>query len=90
MADKPCQHQDQIKEVTPSGDGCKECLQENMEWVALRLCLSCGHVGCCDSSAGKHARGHYESTNHPIIESYKAAAPGATEWRWCYIDNAYL
>ncbi len=90
MAESACTHQDQIKKVTPSGDGCVECLRDGTTWVALRLCLTCGHVGCCDSSVGKHARAHFEATKHPIIESYKSAADGGQEWRWCYIDNDYL
>lgn len=84
MAD--CTHSGSINDVKPkTPEGCEECLRNGTKWVQLRLCLGCGHVGCCDSSIGKHARKHYEETKHPIIEAY----PGK-EWRWCYIDGTYL
>ena len=67
--------------VTPNG--CEECLAEGSRWVHLRLCLDCGHVGCCDSSPNKHASAHYRATGHPVIRSYQ---PGET-WRWCYVDS---
>jgi len=85
-----CDHTDQIKEVKPSSDTCQECVAEGTHPVQLRLCLVCGHVGCCDSSVGRHARKHYEATRHPIIESFKSAPAGGTEWRYCYIDQEYL
>jgi uncharacterized UBP type Zn finger protein len=81
-----CEHVAQIQDVTPSGDGCKECLQLGDEWVHLRLCLSCGHVGCCDSSKNKHATKHFQRTEHAIIRSFE---PGET-WRWCYVDEVEL
>jgi uncharacterized UBP type Zn finger protein len=80
----PCEHVKQIRDVTPSGDGCKECLESGDEWVHLRLCLTCGHVGCCDSSKNKHATKHFEAVKHPIIRSFE---PGE-DWRWCYADRA--
>jgi len=83
---KDCSHTDQIKDVTPSGRGCVECLASGGQWVHLRLCLECGHVGCCDSSPGKHATAHYHSTQHPIIRSFE---PGET-WGWCYPDQVML
>jgi uncharacterized UBP type Zn finger protein len=91
MADEKsaCTHLDQIKEVKPDGDTCGDCVKAGTKPVALRMCLTCGHVGCCDSSVGQHARKHYEETKHPIMESFKSA-PGGTEWRWCYIDQDYL
>ncbi len=70
-----------IEAKTP--DGCEECLQMGSDWVHLRLCLSCGHVGCCDNSPNKHATKHFKSTKHPIIRSFE---PGET-WEWCYVDN---
>src|SRR5919108_1582775 len=70
-----------IKAKTP--DGCEECLQMGSDWVHLRLCLSCGHVGCCDNSPNKHATKHFKSTKHPIIRSFE---PGET-WEWCYVHN---
>jgi uncharacterized UBP type Zn finger protein len=90
MADPKCSHLDQIKKVTPTGETCGECVKEGTKPVALRLCLSCGNVGCCDSSIGQHARKHFKATNHPIIESFKSATGNGEEWRYCYIDNAYV
>lgn len=76
-----------IRDVTPSGDGCKECLEMGDSWVHLRLCLTCGYVGCCDDSknkhATKHATKHARATDHPIIQSFE---PGE-DWRWCYVDE---
>ena len=67
-------------------DGCEECLQMGSDWVHLRLCLTCGHVGCCDNSPNKHATKHFKSTKHPIIRSFE---PGET-WEWCYVDNILI
>ncbi len=78
-----CKHLDQVRNVkarTPKG--CEECLKANMQWVHLRLCLSCGHVGCCDSSPGKHATQHFHQTQHPIMRSFD---PGE-DWGWCFVD----
>ena len=66
---------------TPTG--CEECLRDGTEWVHLRLCMSCGHVGCCDSSTYKHGTGHYEETGHAVMRSFE---PGEA-WRWCFIDE---
>jgi uncharacterized UBP type Zn finger protein len=81
-----CQHLDQIQDVKPNTQGCQECLETGGRWVSLRLCLSCGHVGCCDASPGKHATQHYKQTGHPIIQ----AIEGWENWRWCYVDKALL
>jgi monovalent cation/hydrogen antiporter len=70
-----------VRPNTP--DGCEECLRDGTRWVHLRLCLTCGHVGCCDSSPQRHATGHYQETEHPVIRSFE---PGES-WRWCYIDE---
>ena len=78
-----CTHLDQAHDVTPSGDGCKECLEMGSRWVHLRMCLSCGHVGCCDSSPNKHATAHFRSTSHPLVQSRE---PGESWW-WCYVDE---
>ena len=67
--------------VTP--EGCAECLATGQGWVNLRICLACGHVGCCDSSPGKHAAAHFEQTGHPVMRSFE---PGE-EWRWCFPDK---
>ena len=69
--------------VRPSGKGCKECLETGDEWVHLRLCMTCGHVGCCDSSPNKHATRHYRHTKHPTIKSFE---PGE-DWAYCYPDE---
>jgi len=81
-----CSHLDQIRPVLPSAPGCEECLKLGDKWVHLRMCMICGHVGCCDSSKNKHASGHFRETSHPIIKSFEA---GET-WGWCYPDGAYL
>ena len=82
MAER-CAHLSQVREVKPSGKGCKECLEMGDDWVTLRLCLSCGHVGCCDSSKNKHATAHFHHSHHPIMQSFE---PGE-DWRWCYVDQ---
>jgi uncharacterized UBP type Zn finger protein len=69
--------------VTPSSPGCVECLRSGSPWVHLRLCLSCGHVGCCDSSPNRHATKHFHETEHPVIRSYE---PGE-RWAYCYSDE---
>ncbi len=85
MAKRTCTHVNQIKKVKPSANGCEECLKTGDSWVHLRMCLICGHVGCCDSSKNKHATKHFKETGHPIMQSYPDA-----EWRWCYVDEVYL
>lgn len=77
-----CQHLSSIRKVKPSSKGCEECLKSGDTWVHLRMCLTCGHVGCCDSSKNKHATKHFHATKHPIVQS---AEPGE-DWKWCYID----
>jgi uncharacterized UBP type Zn finger protein len=81
-----CPHVKEIKKVQPSANGCEECLKTGDEWVHLRMCLSCGHVGCCDSSKNKHATKHFHRSKHPIIQSVE---PGE-DWRWCYVDEIML
>ncbi len=83
---KVCTHMDQIRPVSPSAQGCEECLETGGRWVHLRMCLTCGHVGCCDSSPGKHATAHFAETDHPIMRS---AEPGES-WKWCYVDEVTL
>jgi uncharacterized UBP type Zn finger protein len=80
-----CSHLDQI-EITelPDGiEGCEECLKIGDVWVHLRMCLTCGQIGCCDSSPNKHASAHARDSSHPII---RAAEPGE-DWSWCYVDE---
>jgi hypothetical protein len=81
-----CTHLNQIKEVAPSADGCEDCLRTGGRWMHLRLCLECGHVGCCDSSPNRHATAHFNHTKHPIIKSFE---PGE-EWGWCYPDEVFF
>jgi monovalent cation/hydrogen antiporter len=64
-------------------EGCEECLAEGLQWVHLRLCLDCGHVGCCDSSIGRHASGHYAQSQHPVVRSFETGEA----WRWCFVDE---
>jgi uncharacterized UBP type Zn finger protein len=78
-----CSHLGQIQNVTPSAKGCEECLKMGSRWVHLRMCLICGHVGCCDQSPNRHATKHFHTTKHPIIRSIE---PGE-DWRWCYVDE---
>jgi uncharacterized UBP type Zn finger protein len=79
----PCSHLDTIRPVHPNTDGCEECLKMGDTWVHLRMCLECGHVGCCDSSKNKHASTHHRTAGHPIIRSLE---PGE-HWNWCYVDQ---
>ena len=82
-----CTHLDQIRDVEPrTPGGCEECLASGDRWVHLRLCLSCGHVGCCDSSPNRHATKHHRATGHPVVRSFE---PGET-WLWCYEDGVFL
>ena len=81
-----CTHTDQIEDVTPHTQGCEECLKTGDTWVHLRLCLTCGKVGCCDSSKNKHATKHFHATKHPIMQSLE---PG-DNWAWCYVDEVML
>lgn len=84
---KECVHvKDHVKNVKPGTKGCEECLKTGGTWVHLRMCLECGHVGCCDSSPNQHARAHFRQTQHPIIRS----AERGEDWRWCYVDDTYL
>ena len=82
-----CSHAaEHIKPVKAHTHGCEECLKSGDSWVHLRICLECGHVGCCDSSKNRHAKAHFRSTHHPIVQS----AERGEDWRWCYIDEVYL
>lgn len=69
----------------PGSHGCEECLQTGGVWVHLRLCLACGHVGCCDSSPNRHATHHFEQSGHPVMRSFE---PGEY-WAWCYEDETF-
>lgn len=81
-----CTHLKDLETVTPHAQGCEECLQSGSSWIHLRLCLSCGHVGCCDSSPNRHATAHFHATNHPVIQSFQ---PGEN-WMYCYEDDLVM
>ena len=82
----PCTHLGTVHDVTPSARGCEECLKSGDPWVHLRLCRTCGHVGCCDSSPNRHATAHFHATGHPIVEGYDPPE----HWGWCYADEVAL
>jgi len=71
--------------VQPSSQGCAECLETDGWWVHLRLCLTCGHVGCCDQSPSRHARRHAHTTKHPVVRSYEPDEP----WAYCFADDLF-
>jgi uncharacterized UBP type Zn finger protein len=80
-----CTHLDtiEIKELPEGVEGCEDCLRTGDAWCHLRMCLTCGHVGCCDSSPNRHASAHALAQGHPIIRSIQ---PGE-DWSWCYVDE---
>jgi len=82
MSDQ-CRHLDQIKDVRPHTRGCEECLKTGDSWVHLRMCMTCGKVGCCDDSKNKHATRHWHETSHPIMRSIERGE----DWYWCYADR---
>jgi uncharacterized UBP type Zn finger protein len=81
-----CEHESGVDPIPPRTQGCEECLRQGTKWVHLRLCLSCGHVGCCDSSPGRHATRHFRETSHPVMASLE---PGE-RWAWCYVHRTEL
>ena len=83
-----CTHLDTVRitELPASVAGCEDCLREGGVWLHLRICLQCGHVGCCDDSPSKHATRHFHETAHPIIRSFE---PGE-DWGWCYVDEVVM
>ena len=81
-----CSHLDQVRDVAPRTDGCEECLATGDPWVALNLCLTCGHVGCCRDTKGQHAWKPFGATGHPIIQGYRRRS----DWRWCSMTEAYV
>lgn len=82
---RSCSHQEFVRTVTPSARGCEECLKTASWWVHLRICRSCGHVGCCDQSPGKHATKHSQTSGYPFIEDYDPPEG----WGWCYVDETF-
>ena len=81
--DTICEHLKTAGHPKPLSEGCDECIALGDTWVHLRLCLTCGNVGCCDDSKNKHATKHYQHTKHPVIRSFQ---PGE-HWRWCFVDE---
>ena len=87
MANDSCTHTGMLADVTPEAqDVCPECVAMGSDWVHLRVCLTCGHVGCCDESPNRHARRHYHKSGHPLIQSMEW---GET-WRYCFADDVVL
>jgi uncharacterized UBP type Zn finger protein len=88
MSEAACTHLDEVEvlELPAEVDGCEDCLREGGKWLHLRICLTCGHVGCCDNSPGRHATAHHHATTHPIIRSLE---PGE-DWSWCYVDEVAM
>ena len=82
----PCSHLHMIRDVAPGGAGCEDCLRTGDRWVHLRLCLTCGHVGCCDQSKNQHATKHFHAEHHPLVRSFE---PGE-DWLWCYVDEVMM
>jgi hypothetical protein len=78
-----CDHLDEVGDVSPSSTGCDDCLRIGGRWVHLRMCMVCGHVGCCDQSPNRHATAHFHEVGHPLIQSYE---PGE-DWWYCYVDD---
>jgi CPA2 family monovalent cation:H+ antiporter-2 len=85
-SDRPCRHLASIRVTEPSTRVCAQCLARGDGWPALRMCLMCGFVGCCDTSKNRHALAHYEETGHPLVRSIRMDEG----WGWCYEDNAFF
>jgi hypothetical protein len=83
MTTPACTHLGDVRDVTPAADGCQDCLAIGGRWVHLRMCMTCGHIGCCDSSPNKHATAHFHEIGDPLVQSYE---PGENWW-WCYVDQ---
>jgi uncharacterized UBP type Zn finger protein len=83
---EPCEHLDPIGPVTARTNGCEECLALGAEWNELRVCLTCGHVGCCEDSEHAHALQHFNATGHPLIGSFERDE----SWIWCYVHRRYF
>lgn len=87
IREKNCQHLDQANDVQANSEGCEECLELGEDWVHLRMCLVCGHIGCCSSSKHDHAGQHFKETGHPLTKPFDQKG---MDWLWCYEDKALL
>jgi uncharacterized UBP type Zn finger protein len=85
-ADERCEHFESVGDPPPRANGCEECLALGEPWVAARVCLTCGHVGCCEDSPRAHALAHFQSTGHPIIRPLARRE----RWTWCYVHHRYF
>jgi uncharacterized UBP type Zn finger protein len=83
---EPCDHAADVQQVTPRTAGCEECSALGEKWHELRVCLACGHVGCCEDSPHAHALEHFNATGHPLI----TPVDKAETWTWCYIHRRYF
>lgn len=83
---RTCEHLDAVATSDPTAAECLACIDAGATWVHVRMCMTCGLPGCCDSSRLRHARRHHEETGHPLIRSVE---PGES-WAWCYVEEAYL
>jgi uncharacterized UBP type Zn finger protein len=82
-----CTHLDHVHAVQPhTPNGCEECLASGSRWVHLRICLECGHVGCCDDSPNRHATKHFHATEHPVMRSFERGE----DWGWCFVDELFI
>jgi CPA2 family monovalent cation:H+ antiporter-2 len=84
--EKPCSHRDMINDVQPQSDVCDECVASGGIWPELRMCVTCGYVGCCDDAENQHALKHSQATGHPLIRPHNTGI----DWLWCYEDEALL
>ena len=82
-----CEHVKNVDlDIKGNTNGCEECEKIGSDWVHLRLCLTCGHVGCCDNSKNKHGTKNFQSTKHPVIKSYEPQE----NWKWCFVDHVFI
>ncbi len=86
MTHRACAHVGSIRDLEPQTHVCEECLAKGDTWLHLRMCMTCGHVACCDDSKNKHATAHFHTTGHPIMRSIE---PGE-DWMWCFVDRMVL
>ena len=87
MSPATCTHLETVADVSPSSEGCEDCLRIGGRWVHLRMCQACGHIGCCDNSPNRHATAHWrEHPEHPLIRSYEPDE----DWWWCYADQLFF